>query len=111
MEVQNVETIVCPQCLQALPAAVDHCTACGHATHVRAPQPKPPLEDRGWFVLAIVFGAALFLGYPLLWRTRAFDRRTKVVLSLLVIVETIVVFGLFGVVMRWVYLRISESLA
>lgn len=75
-----------------------------------APAARTPWEDRPWFVLAIVFGAALFLGYPLLWRTKAFQRSTKIWLSLLVMVETVVLFTAFYYSMRWSYLRVVDSL-
>jgi len=128
MEVSSVESILCPQCLAAVPAAATICHACGAAmstrsglnsqalTTVEAPanaQPIPAtvrLQDRRWFVLAIVFGAALFLGYPILWNCPSFSRREKVVLSVLVAVETVVLFWGFYLVMRWSYYRVVDSL-
>lgn len=71
---------------------------------------RPRLEDRPWFVLAIVFGAALFLGYPTLWNCPTLSRSTKIVVTVLVAIETVLVFWAFWAVMRWSYQNIVDSL-
>lgn len=126
METSTADWIRCPGCSRTLPAAAISCPDCGREMALSGPTMggghhvgedptcaarKPDWEDRPWFVIAIVFGAALFLGYPLLWRTRAFEPRTKALLSVLVVVETIVVFWLFYLVMKWVYIRVTDSIA
>lgn len=75
-----------------------------------APAAPVPITDQAWFVLLIVFGVALFLAYPILWRTKAFRPATKVILSILVVVETVVLVALFCAAMWWSYHRIVEAL-
>lgn len=70
---------------------------------------RPRLEDRPWFVLAIVFGAALFLGYPILWNCPALSRGVKIVVTVLVAIESVLVFWAFWAVMRWSYQSVVES--
>lgn len=67
------------------------------------------LQDRRWFVIAIVFGAALFLGYPILWSCPSFSRGQKILLSVLVAVESVLIFWGFYLVMRWAVLRVVDS--
>lgn len=129
MDTFHVDSIVCPRCHANLPASAATCPTCG-ATTAQPPIAQPPtasaatrdattsphppaarlrLQDRPWFVLVTVFGAALFLGYPILWNCPAFSRSTKMLLSILVAVETVIVFGLFYLAMRWSYLRIVDA--
>lgn len=121
MEASSVASILCPQCLASVPADATVCQACGAVigTPVTTAAPAATLDqtdstpirlqDRRWFVIAIVFGAALFLGYPILWNSPRFSRREKVVLSVLVAVETVVLFWGFYRVMQWSYHRVVDS--
>ena len=69
-----------------------------------------PLLDRPWFMLGLLFLAALVLGLPFLWKSRAFQTPTKIVIAILVTLETIVVFWAFTVTMMWCYRTIMDSL-
>ncbi|MFO0816679.1 MAG: hypothetical protein U1A77_01980 [Pirellulales bacterium] len=66
--------------------------------------------DNPWFVLATLFLVTLFLGLPILWKSRAFSPFMKGVVTLAVFVETILLFWGFYVVMAWSWNRVSESL-
>ncbi|MEX0866952.1 MAG: hypothetical protein WD030_06300, partial [Pirellulales bacterium] len=57
--------------------------------------------DAKWFIIATMVFAALFLGFPLMWRSAAFSRVEKVFWTLAVTVETILVFAAFGWAMWW----------
>ena len=104
MDAESVESILCPRCLASIPAAAQVCQTCGAVTSrdVTATwRDSPPsnlvttktrLQDRPWFVLFVVF-SALFLAYPYLWTCPTFSRRAKVVLTVLVAIETPLVFG------------------
>lgn len=67
--------------------------------------------DNPWVVLALLFFVMGFLGLPILWASRGFSRTTKVWLSLVVIVYTLVLIGCTGAVIWWSYRSIQESLA
>ena len=71
---------------------------------------RPDLTERPAFLLGMIFGAALFLGLPWLWKSRAFSNTTKTLLTALVLIETVVLFWLFYLVMSWSIRRIVESL-
>ena len=83
-----------------------------HATSGGKPEAerRPDLTERPAFLLGMIFGAALFLGLPWLWKCRAFSNTTKTLLTVLVLIETVVLFWLFYLVMSWSIRRIAESL-
>lgn len=83
-----------------------------HATSGGKPEAerRPDLTERPAFLLGMIFGAALFLGLPWLWKCRAFSNTTKSLLTVLVLIETVVLFWLFYLVMSWSIRRIVESL-
>lgn len=66
--------------------------------------------DQAWFVLGLLFFVTLFLGLPILWTSRAFSKPLKAVISIVVMIETILVFWAFYEVMAWSWRRVSESL-
>lgn len=66
--------------------------------------------DNPWFVLGTLFFVTLFLGLPILWKSRAFSPFMKGVVTLVVLVETVLVFWGFYEVMAWSWNRVSESL-
>ncbi|MFM7070457.1 MAG: hypothetical protein ACKO38_01510 [Planctomycetota bacterium] len=66
--------------------------------------------DQAWFVLGLLFFVTLFLGLPILWTSRAFSKPLKAVISVVVMIETILVFWAFYEVMAWSWRRVSESL-
>lgn len=66
--------------------------------------------DQAWFVLGMLFFVTLFLGLPILWTSRAFSRPLKAIITVLVMMETVLVFWAFFEVMAWSWRRISESL-
>lgn len=77
-------------------------------------KPAEPKRD-AWldsklFILGMLFGAAMFLGLPWLWKSRAFSRGGKVIVTILVLLETVLVFWAFFAVMAWSYRSIKDSL-
>ncbi len=66
--------------------------------------------DNPWFILGMLFGVTLFLGLPILWTSRAFSRPLKVLVSFLVLAETVLVFWGFYEIMAWSWRRISDSM-
>ena len=66
--------------------------------------------DNKLFILGMLFGATLFLGFPWLWKSRAFTRGGKVLITILVLVETVLVFWAFFAVMAWSYRTIRASM-
>ena len=131
-------TLVCQHCGRDLPRGGAVCSACvareqigvsvaraapieifeatsiseSDATSNREPEAarRPDLTERPAFLLGMIFGAALFLGLPWLWKCRAFSNTTKTLLTVLVLIETVVLFWLFYLVMSWSIRRIVESL-
>ncbi len=114
MKTRVVNTIVCPNCQLELPPQVEACPACQAATRVPVVSARseparcePALLDRPRFVLAFLFLASLFLGLPYLWKGRAFGTSGKVVVTVLVLLETFVLFWGFLFAMRWSWARIT----
>lgn len=68
---------------------------------------KVNLMDRPAFMLAFLFLASLFLGLPFLWKSRAFRMPAKVLISIMVLIETVVIFWAFGLVMVWCWNRLN----
>jgi len=66
------------------------------------------LLDQPIYMLSFLFLAALFLGFPFLWSGKAFGLRGKIIVTLLVLVETVLIFWGFGLVMLWVWSRFQE---
>lgn len=122
-EPQLVATVICPRCGADLPPRLDACPRCAaalqgttddHAPIIAEAVPVEPKHDKWldnkWFILGMLFGAALFLGFPWLWKSRAFSRGGKFVVTVLVLIETVVVFWAFFAVMAWSYRSIRDSL-
>ena len=104
-DVTLIDTIVCPRCHAELNAGDERCLQCGGAT-----KGSTPLLDRPWFLLSMLFLAALVLGLPFLWNSRAFQPRAKIVIAILVTLETILVFWGFTLVMMWCGRTIMDSM-
>lgn len=122
--VYNAE-IVCPGCAASVPTESDRCTKCGvligptktvpvAASRTVVLEAKPnstiPLQERRWLVICTMVFAALFLGFPFLWKSRAFSRAEKIFWTIAVLVETVVVFWVFYVAMAWAIGNIRDAL-
>ena len=57
-------------------------------------------------VLACLFLVTGFLGLPLLWMNRRFNTAERIIWSIVVIIYTLVLFGLVGLVFLWSYRQI-----
>lgn len=111
--------IVCPSCAASVPAGGERCAKCGviigtAKTVPIAADAKPrnplPLQERRWLVICTMVFAALFLGFPFLWKSRAFARAEKIFWTIAVLVETVVIFWLFYVGMAWAIGNIRDAL-
>lgn len=80
-----------------------------------SPQPSPqlssrrtPLLDRQTtrvIVFVTLFGVTGFLGLPLLWFSRAFSRREKIVWSVINTLYTLALIGITAAICWWSYLQ------
>jgi len=121
----NLEKLICSRCSAELDATDHFCRHCGAATgHGAAPLPlsdavetvdtqvvteTPPagrrLSDSRTFLLVMLFLVLGPLVFPMLWRSRAFTRGQKNVLTIVVIVLTVVVLWLTWYL--WVHMIIE----
>lgn len=105
----------CPTCGLPLPPQSDRCLACGAILRDQQPptatwtRSLTELIDQPIIMLSFLFLAALFLGLPFLWKSRAFSASSKWVISVLVLLETVIVFWVFYRTMRWCLDRIAGS--
>jgi hypothetical protein len=97
-----IEKAVCHACYAMIDVEDRFCRRCGAITHAgraadlvpsdAAPTPPPGVKsgwhDNRWVVLAGVFLGLGPLGLPLLWRSGGFDRRAKLLLTILLLALT-----------------------
>ncbi|MCE9552404.1 MAG: hypothetical protein K8T91_03380 [Planctomycetes bacterium] len=117
--------IVCPGCAASVPAGAGRCAKCGvmmgqvktvpvAASTTASLDTKPmnaiPLQERRWLVICTMVFAALFLGFPFLWKSRAFSLAEKIFWTIAVLVETVLVFWVFYVAMAWTIGNIRDAL-
>ena len=55
---------------------------------------KESLLESRWVIICLMVFAALFLGFPFLWRSPKFSLLEKVFWTVLVLLETALLFGL-----------------
>jgi len=112
--------VVCPGCGASVPVEAERCAKCGsmlgpgqgastHRVDLK-PAETVPLDERRWMVISLMVFAALFLGFPFLWKSRAFTRAEKWFWTIAVLVETVVIFWLFYIGMAWAIGRIRDAL-
>lgn len=66
--------------------------------------------DDPWILLGTLFFVTAALGLPLLWMSRAFSTRGKVLWTVAVLVWTALILLLFGLLMWWCYYQITQAL-
>lgn len=66
--------------------------------------------DQAWFVLSMLFFVTLFLGLPILWTSRAFTKPLKAAITVIVLLETAIVFWGFFEIMAWSWRQVRDSL-
>ena len=66
--------------------------------------------DKPWFVLALLFFATAICGLPLLWKSRGFSRLSKIVLSVVITLYTMLLLWGFWGIIKWCWTRIVNSL-
>ena len=108
--------ILCPRCSAPVAASDQACPKCGTPF---APKPdgrsaqsgnKPKLEERRWVVISLMVFAALFLAFPFLWRSREFSLGGKVFWTIVVSIESVLIFWAFFLVMKYCYDSLRQSL-
>ncbi|MFM2095895.1 MAG: hypothetical protein RIS70_3019 [Planctomycetota bacterium] len=135
MNTFTINSIVCPSCTADLAVELESCPHCGSATLDCGPSARiaassafvdPPASERSAkpdevpiaarkssmldqpaVMLAFLFLASLFLGLPFLWRSQAFRTPAKLLITVLVLLETAVIFTAFGLIMVWCWNRIQ----
>ncbi len=119
MHSRSSSTVVCPVCGAELDPAADQCSRCGRTIYAdTAPRPSDPktgksgqsMIDKPWLVLGLLFFATALCGLPLLWKSRGFSRLSKVILSVVVTLYTMVLLWGFWWIMKWAWFRIVNSL-
>jgi hypothetical protein len=123
MEAESVEHILCPVCDADLPPALETCPQCGTSTRAgtsvapptRRGTPGPGdstagLLDRPWVVLCLLFFVMAILGLPLLWKSRAFSAPMKILLSVVVTLYTIALFGAVGLILHMAVTSVREAM-
>lgn len=115
MEPAFKATIVCPACNTEMAPNATNCDSCGAAAQAvetsGADQKKSgglrKYIDNPWVILAFMFGAAMVLGLPFLWKSRGFSTLGKVFWTIVVTLYTILVFWLVWQLMQWCWGRIA----
>ena len=98
----TIQHIACRRCDAVLAVEIDQCPECGANTVANVPKPSATGTKTGnwdWihrrrtllFVLLCATGA---LGLPLLWMSRAFSTRAKLLWSIVVSAETALLVAL-----------------
>ncbi|MCE9548688.1 MAG: zinc ribbon domain-containing protein [Planctomycetia bacterium] len=118
-DTEYVAEIVCPHCTAGVPAGATACPRCGavidsptNSQVQPATDPAPKrLDERRWVVVGLMVFAALFLGFPVLWKSRGFSRGEKIFWTVFVLIETVLVFWAFFWVMAWSIDRFHTGMA
>lgn len=66
--------------------------------------------DNPYAVLALLFLVMAALGLPILWMSRGFSRRMKVVWTIVVLLYTLLLLGCTAAVLQWSYQRALDAL-
>ena len=107
--------VACPHCQAEMKANAINCGVCGKLLET-APHDRPSaatlsqLANNPWIVLATIFFATAAFGIPLIWISRAWSTRMKIVLTVVTILYTIFILWVFMLIMSWCYHRIRQAL-
>jgi hypothetical protein len=118
MEPVSEHIIICHACKAELAPSDTRCDRCGSDVTADATvepdhrngQQRRSLIDNPWVILGLMFGVALVLGLPFLWKSRGFSTLGKIVWTVIVSLYTILVFWLFWLLVSWCWGRISPFL-
>lgn len=120
MPPQTIHTIICPECHAELPATADRCERCSAATARREVTREPTaagrakagrlsiVSDTPWAMVMLLFLVTAGFGLPILWKSRAFSTKAKVVLTIIVSFYTVVVVWLILIGGAWVIEKFTE---
>jgi hypothetical protein len=122
MEASFVDNYLCPKCSADVEAEAKVCKSCGavisagDAPSSDSPAIKPDGSLRGllhnrWAILGLLFLVMAALGIPVLWASRAFSTRTKILLTIAVSLYTILILWGFWLVMAWCITRIQDAMS
>lgn len=79
-----------------------------NAEVVDATLKKPDLIDNKWVILALLFLVLAGFGIPFLWKSKAFSKTGKILLTLVMIVYTAVILWLICVASMFLMEQLSE---
>jgi len=118
MTAQEIEKTVCPHCSGVLDAGDEICRHCGAPTSrprsaapshdptaaaepvFDQPKPRPDMAERRGMVLVLLFLVLGVLALPLLWRSSKFSPAWKIILTILVAIQTAIVVWLLWYVIH-----------
>ncbi len=115
MEPASKATVICPACKTELTPNATNCDSCGAATQAvtstDADREKSGglrrFIDNPWVILALMFGVAMVLGLPFLWKSRGFSTSGKTFWTIAVTLYTLLAFWLFWQLMLWCWGRLE----
>lgn len=79
-----------------------------------APSTEPAWRsaiDNPWIVLGLLFFVMAICGLPILWLSRAFSTPMKALLSLVVTIYTLALFGCTAAVVWWSFTTLQDWFA
>jgi ribosomal protein L40E len=116
-----IEKIVCRRCFTLLEVEDNYCRRCGTPTarvqaawaaespaSAQPPKPGGKLLEGRITVLTMLFAVMGPLALPLLWRSPRFSLAWKIALTLLVLLLTGIVIGLFSYVVQMTLAPLKE---
>tara|TARA_B100000959_G_scaffold281748_1_gene346576 strand:- start:702 stop:1049 length:348 start_codon:yes stop_codon:yes gene_type:complete len=95
MDKPLVADLICADCGDTLPGDSVVCPSCGKRCETGRLSDPSRWEENPTLIICILVFATLFIGFPLLWRSKRFSRFSKIMWTILVTLETVLIFWLF----------------
>lgn len=108
--------LVCSHCTASLDADDNYCRRCGAATPlgiklgVRPSANHPAAWESPWIILPLLFFVLGPLALPLLWRSHCFTRTWKIILTVVVAIETVLLVWSSWIVIKRAFLPLRQVL-
>lgn len=117
MDDQIAIELICENCSSVIAVSDLQCQSCGATVEnvsadtqhtVAAPGPLAwrQLVDNRWVVLGLLFLVMAAFVLPLLWSSRAFSQRAKLLLTVVVVTYTALILWLITMILRYIYEQI-----
>lgn len=87
--------IICPKCKGEVATEAANCPRCGQQHQPPTSSRRRRWEEDPTLIKCVLVFAALFLAFPLLWNSSRFSFRAKIFWTVLVTLETILIFWVF----------------